>query len=65
MWMEISSSSRTGGDLMDINEIVNALVSLGMVIDGDVLDEDVGEVLNNVWNLLNQQLSTILSDVKE
>jgi len=63
--MEISSSSRTGGDLMDINEIVNALVSLGMVIDGDVLDEDVGEVLNNVWNLLNQQLSTILSDVKE
>jgi len=65
VWMEISSSSRTGGDLMDINEIVNALVSLGMVIDGDVLDEDVGEVLNNVWNLLNQQLSTILSDVKE
>jgi hypothetical protein len=44
---------------MSIDELVSALVSLGLVIDGDVLDEDVPEVLNNVWNLLNQHLSTL------
>jgi hypothetical protein len=59
MWVEKPSSSRTGGFRMNIDELVTALVSLGLVIDGDVLDEDVPEVLNNVWNLLNRHLSTL------
>ena len=59
MWVEKSSDQITRGFGMSIDELVSALVSLGLVIDGDVLDEDVPEVLNNVWNLLNQHLSTL------
>jgi hypothetical protein len=47
---------------MSIDELVIALNYLGMLIDGDVLDEDIPEVLNNVWNLLNQHLSNVVKE---